>query len=331
MDINFTRLRYFSVVARLGSVRRASEALHIAQPALSRHIQILEEDIGVALLTRSSRGVVPTQAGALLVQGADTLTEHAAQVLANVRAEAITPRGVVRVGALPSVAARAMPDIISDCRARFPEVTFSLSQGYTPQLRDMLLADRLDLAILTDAGSHPDMLVEPLYRENMWLVTGGRKDWGAARSVPLSTLMDRPLVVSRFLRQELEKALPPGSLRIVVELDSAAPTLELVRGGRGDYYGPPSVLWPDLEAGSLAGVKVDGMQSLRMLARRHDRPSTMAITSVADAIRQFIGRKIRSKTSPLVAPGKARTMRRGAQVKPALATRPTGHERLRTR
>lgn len=57
------QLRYFTVVAKLGSISQAAQELHIAQPALTRQIQKLEEDVGVILLERTGRGVKPTDAG----------------------------------------------------------------------------------------------------------------------------------------------------------------------------------------------------------------------------------------------------------------------------
>jgi len=71
------QLRYFTVVAKLGSISQAAQELHIAQPALTRQIQKLEEDVGVILLERTGRGVKPTDAGTQFLIDAEKLLDDA--------------------------------------------------------------------------------------------------------------------------------------------------------------------------------------------------------------------------------------------------------------
>ncbi len=298
-DLNLTRLRYFTTIAELGNMHRASEALHIAQPALSRHVQTLEDGLGVALLTRNARGVVPTEAGQLLMRGADMLMQMAGQLQADIRSKASIPRGVVRIGTLPSTAQIVLPHVITSARLAFPEMTFSTSQGYTSQLQEMLLSDRLDLAVFTDPGDHPDLATEPLYQEDMWAVGRQGSLPGKAKTLNISDLAGLPLIVSRFLRSQLERHLSAGELQVVVELESTVPFHTLLAEGVGIYFGPASLFWDGICSGELEGRPIRRMRSLRVLARRRMRPQTAANLAISAQLHASVLLLAKRKNSPI--------------------------------
>ena len=95
MDIR--QLRYFLAIVEEGSLSRAAQALHVAQPALSIHIRNMEADLGTALLFRSPRGVVPTEAGQVLLRHARTVLAQIALAEEENRGGDRAPEGEVRV------------------------------------------------------------------------------------------------------------------------------------------------------------------------------------------------------------------------------------------
>ncbi len=286
MDMNLTRLRYFSTVARMGNFRRAAEILHVAQPALSRHVQLLEDDMGVQLLTRTSRGVSLTEAGQVLMEGSENLVRMSTDLKDEVRARTSVPRGTVRIGALPSIAQMLVPPVIALARARYPELRFGLTHGYTGDLREMLLADKLDLAILTEFTKHPDLVIEPLYQEDLWLVEqpGGKR---RKRSVKAAALAGLPLMLPHYLRIDLERLVPAEDLNVVVELEAAMPMVDLITSGVVAYFGPPLVMWDEINTGRLTGVPVQGFRLARALARRKSRPATTATLTFAQLLGEY--------------------------------------------
>src|ERR1700724_1011049 len=102
--MNQKQLDYFIRIAELGSFRRASEALRIAQPALTRQIQRLEQDLGVQLFFRGGRGTIRTNAGELLLERARFIQRQTEQAMADVRSEGSVPRGSVALGVPGSIA-----------------------------------------------------------------------------------------------------------------------------------------------------------------------------------------------------------------------------------
>lgn len=299
VDLNLTRLRYFATVARLGNFRRAAEILHVAQPALSRHVQLLEEDMGVQLFARTARGVTLTEAGKVLMEGSENLVRQSTVLRDEVRARTSVPRGTVRIGALPSIAQKLVPGAIAQVRQRYPEIRFTLTHGYTEDLRESLLADKLDVTLLTEFTRHPDLLAQTLYREDMWLVSlPGRR----RRLLKPAHLAGVPLMVPRFLRMELERHLPAAELNIVVELEASVPMVELVATGVVSYFGPPLAMWDEITAGRLAGVPVQGFSLTRALARHKNRPPTIATLVFAETLMHFATQGGFSKDLPFVHP-----------------------------
>jgi LysR family nitrogen assimilation transcriptional regulator len=300
VDLNLTRLRYFATVARLGNFRRAAEILHVAQPALSRHVQLLEEDMGVELFARTARGVTLTEAGKVLMEGSENLVRQSTVLRDEVRARTSVPRGTVRIGALPSIAQKLLPGAIAQVRARYPEIRFTLTHGYTEDLRERLLADKLDITLLTEFTRQQDLLAQTLYREDMWLVS--LPALRRRRLLKPADLAGVPLMVPQFLRMELERHLPAADLNIVVELEASVPMVELVETGVVSYFGPPLAMWDEITAGRLAGVPVQGFSLTRALARHKNRPPTTATLILADTLVHFATRGGFTNGLPFVHP-----------------------------
>jgi LysR family pca operon transcriptional activator len=174
MDANI-RLRYlrtFIEVARQGGVGRAAEALHLTQPAVTRTLRELEAAVGVALVEREGRGIRLTPAG-------QTFLRHAEAGLAAIRqgVDAINPAygaeaPMLRVGALPTVAARLMPLAIGRFRAAAGRRPLLVTTGDNRLLFDQLRRGQLDLVVgrLAAPEQMAGLSFEYLYSEQVRFV-----------------------------------------------------------------------------------------------------------------------------------------------------------------
>ncbi len=162
------QLRYFLQVAARGNFTRAAEDLRISQPALSRSIQKLEEELGQPVLERKTRAVSLTDAGLLL-------KERAQQVLAildDTKAE-ITDDGEsgrVRVGAIPTIAPFFLPEILRRFSAAFPKATVIVHENTTELLLKCCTQGEIDLAIIALPVPAKYLDVEELFEEELLLV-----------------------------------------------------------------------------------------------------------------------------------------------------------------
>ncbi len=141
-------IRYFVAVAEEGNVTRAAERLHMAQPPLSTAIRQLEEQLGVALLDRTSRQVRLTTAGEQLLEQGRELLSHADTVVGDVQAIEGSPSGLLRCGLSPAARFDLVPELLERWSAAAPGVMLHTSEDTTGALLRDVLQGRLDLAVV---------------------------------------------------------------------------------------------------------------------------------------------------------------------------------------
>jgi len=138
-------LRYFAAVAAHGSFNRAAQILHLTQPALSRQVKDLEEELGVPLLVRGKNAVTLTDAGERFYEEARDLLARADRAIQNVRGEARNE--ILRVGYAPSMTAGIMPRALERFQAAGPRVRVELADLSSREMHDLANGGRLDLVI----------------------------------------------------------------------------------------------------------------------------------------------------------------------------------------
>lgn len=167
-------IEVFLTVARLGSVSAAARALYITQPAVSRHLRALEEDLGCPLVTRSRgrRQVELTAQGRDFVQVAEKwrlLWQEAREVTAPNRTRAL------RVASVGSLAAYLLPAVFRDFVA--PGRTLTFHHYHSREAYDYVAQGLVDIALISDHMYHPQVETVPAFRSEMVLLTGPGADW----------------------------------------------------------------------------------------------------------------------------------------------------------
>ena len=144
-DMELRQLRYFVAVAEETNISRAAQKLFLTQPALSRQIKALEEEIGQCLLDRHAHSISLTFAGTALLREARELLKHADQVLERVRSSAKTVR--LRVGYAPSLASGLLSGAVEHFAQKHPHARVELFDLSTKEMLAGLENDSLDVAI----------------------------------------------------------------------------------------------------------------------------------------------------------------------------------------
>jgi LysR family hca operon transcriptional activator len=147
-------LRYFAAVAAHGSFNRASQILHLTQPALSRQVKDLEEEIGVPLLVRGTNSVTLTAIGESFYEDARDLLARADKAIQRARGERSTE--IVRVGYMPTSGHGIMAIALKKFQAARPRVRVELSELVPAELRKAAQEGRVDVAMLPEG--HTDLL-----------------------------------------------------------------------------------------------------------------------------------------------------------------------------
>lgn len=210
------RLRHFLAVYDLRSIGQAAEKLYVTQPALSKSIRQLEEDLGVQLFDRTPLGVVPTVFGETLAQHARIIRaemRHAETEIANLRGAV---KGHVTVGVGPSVAAYLMPLATQRVREEKPGISMTIVEGLSDTLIPALRRGEIDFAVGTwPRVTDGDLTAEVLVHDRVCVCAGPGHPLAGRGRVELGELLEYPWVLppeTQRWRQTLEETFLAAGL-----------------------------------------------------------------------------------------------------------------------
>ena len=190
------QLEAFAAVAAEGRFTEAAKRLGVSQPTLSRHLQSLEQELGVRLLTRTPRGAALTDPGQRFLRRAREALDALRAGTSELHELAQTPRGPVSIGALPTVGAYLLPPLIEAFLQQNPQVQMRLVEGPAGELEERVADGGLDFAVTTLPLARLDLIAQKLWSEPFMLaVPPGHRLARARRPVPLSAVVDEKLVV----------------------------------------------------------------------------------------------------------------------------------------
>lgn len=291
MDLK--QLEYFVRVAELGSFTRASHALGVVQPALSRQIRALEVELRQHLLLRNGRGAVPTEAGKVLLAHARGIlhqVQRAREELGRVRGALA---GRVAVGLPPSLARTLAVPLTRAFRRALPEATLTLAEGLSLAMMDQVHQGRLDLALVYNPPASQDHHIEPLFNETLTLVQPRPQGLHEDPVLPirLEDVARLPLIIPsrpNALRVQVETAMATLGLKptVVLEIDGVASILELVADSMGCAILPPHALSHAPQASRLQTrpiVEPELRTHVALVTSAH-RPSTRTQQAVIQLI-----------------------------------------------
>jgi DNA-binding transcriptional LysR family regulator len=229
-------LKCFLAVAQTGNMTQAAEAVHLSQPALSKSIQRLEEELGVELFERRPGGVHLTPFGTALRQRAKLIQLELNQARHEIDLMKAGEVGILRVGSGPLMTVLYVPDVINRMRRHQPKLRIRLVSAVLDTLVPQLLDGEVDLVcVALDFDDHPDIVKEYLLDLSHVLVARREHPLAAMEYVPPKRLAEFPWVTlsndyvqmarvsSYFSSHGLEQP------KVVVESNSLEGVLALLR------------------------------------------------------------------------------------------------------
>lgn len=163
-------LRYFQTVALCGSYSRGSELLHISQPAVSRAIRQLEDELGKSLFERHSHGVKLTDAGQILLARSQVLLREVEQTKAEVQSGVTSPSGNIAFAITPAAGGVLVPALVEHFSAQYPNVFINVVGGFSASIHEWLVRGYVDLACVHDPLPQRGFEITPLIGEEVFLV-----------------------------------------------------------------------------------------------------------------------------------------------------------------
>ncbi|WP_449434916.1 LysR family transcriptional regulator [Pseudomonas putida] len=282
MDV--VQLKTLIHVAELGSLSKASDRLHIAQPALSRQIRQLEKELGVYLFERHGRGMVITDAGSEVLIHATRIMDELEAIRSSVAGGKASFRGAVAIGTTPTIAEIITVPLVKRIREAHPDLSIRFSSAFSGYLVDWLQRGELELAISYDLQPLHTLRIEPVMMENLVLVGPPTAGLRMDNPVRFATLATEPLVLPsprHGLRKIMDQCAQDAGFDIVasIEADSFGAMIDLVRHGFGFTALPLASIYSHLQNGSLCAAPLVDPIPMRKLvmvspADRHVSPAT---------------------------------------------------------
>lgn len=286
------QLKTFLHVAELGSVSKAAQRLRIAQPALSRQLGQLEEELKVALFTRHGRGMVLTHAGETLRDRAASILKQLEETRLELASESEVLRGRVAFGMPPSVAEALAGRLIETFLTQYPEVSLRFVTASSGYLLDWLHGGEIDLAVLHAGEETTNIEVSPLLAEELFLITAAGDPAAARPAIGFAEVAQRRLLLSgphQGLRLLLEKEAQRQGLEldILLEADALPVVRRLVAQGTGATILPIEAVRQEVEAGRLIAIPLEPKLSRGLVvARSLGRPASDAVERFCVALRR---------------------------------------------
>lgn len=245
------QIYYFVAIAEAEHFGRAALRLHIAQPALSRQMKLLEAEMGVELFERLPRGVRLTAAGRVFLNETRGLHAQIARATEAAKAAAAGQHGALRLGFIEAAAWQGLvPDALRHFRNRFQGVELSLAAMPTAEQLAALRQGQLDAALVYNPLPADDLTIVPLVRHPVVLAVPTESPLARREAVSLIDLADHPLIgfqrraSPRFFDDVHSRFRSVGfTPRYIAELTSETDILALVSAGAGIALANSAQMW----------------------------------------------------------------------------------------
>ncbi|SFV14943.1 LysR family transcriptional regulator, nitrogen assimilation regulatory protein [Methylobacterium sp. 174MFSha1.1] len=292
------QIRFFVAAVDWGSLSRAAAHLNVAQPALSQQIAQLEATLRSELFVRTARGVRPTEAGQRFYRHARTILRQVDGAVADLTGPGPVI-GRVAIGLPTSVSTILAHPLLSTILRDYPGIRPELFESLSGYLHELIAQSRLELAILYRDRSAPGLTVQPILREELFLVTKA----GAATpaTITMREVARLPLVMpspTHTLRTMVEAAFAREglSLTVIADVDSLPTMRRIAASGLAAAILPISGLSGLDEAQRPAMIRIVEPTITRPLGLCHaaDQPLTGPAALVADLMVAEVRRLVES-------------------------------------
>ncbi|HJP64620.1 MAG TPA: LysR substrate-binding domain-containing protein [Mucilaginibacter sp.] len=265
------RLRVFYTVAQRLSFTKAAGELFITQPAVTKHIKELEQQLNAQLFKRNGNNITLTPAGKILLQYAEkifhTYTELETELAQLNNMEA----GTLHIGGSTTVAQTILPRLLALFKKTYPAVSFTFTQANTDQVTQQVLSEKIDIAIVEGAAHYPQITYSPFAKDEIVLVTRAGNQLSKKAEISPKQLPGIPLVLREAGSGTLDVIfnaltgvqINPKDLNIEIQLESSIAIKEyLLYSETATFLSIQSVV-SELKYNELTIIDIKGLDIFR--------------------------------------------------------------------
>jgi DNA-binding transcriptional LysR family regulator len=304
--IDLKRLRYFVAVCKHGGFSHAAGVIGVAQPALTRQVQLLERQVGLKLITRNGRGVQPTEEGRFLFARSIEHLDRLDDLLLELRQRSSKISGQAVVGICPTISGLFLEDLKSHIAENCPKLSMAVVEAYSGDLKNLVNSDRLDIALTykpngAAGGRHID-----LFSERLVLVSGFRaheqqrnyllSEFESLRLVLPSKIHELRLIIDAVAKRR------GVLLRPELELDSLEAVKTFLKSPL-PYFSvlPASSVHTEVECKLLSQYVIDDADMLRTISiAAPAKPRNQAMTTYLQRVIEERARAIQTRLTTIL-------------------------------
>ncbi len=291
--MNLKQLSYFLAIASTGSFTKAAAQIPLAQSALSRHMRMLEEELGTTLLIRTGRGVELTEQGEFLLNRARSLLEQSEDTKLNLQSWNDDPSGLVRLGMTPTCTLTLASPVLRLLKSRYENVSLQVTEGLSASLSEWMGDGRLDMAIVFTEPKGRSDSCERIACDELCLIVPAGSDCPDPAEVsdmaalPMIAPFRRTGIRNRMADAFKQQGLPFSP---AFEIDGLPAIKDLVRNGAGAAIVARSAIARELENGEVEvrSIHADNMVFNVYLLISKSAAHSRAAQGVAEIIRETV-------------------------------------------
>lgn len=269
MDIR--ALEVFCKIVELKSFSRAAEAVYLTQPTVSGHIKVLEEFVGVKLLDRLGREVLPTKVGELLYGYAKQILALRNQAIQALEEYKGSLKGHLVIGGSNIPGEYFLPTLLATFKARYPEISITLRIADSREIVRGVLEGTVELGAVGAKFDDGQLIYLKLLEDELVLALPPGHAWASKPVVALKELVEQPMIlreVGSGSRKVFEDALhaaglDSSALTVVAELGSTEAIRQALKSGAGVSVISLRAIQDDLDRGTLRTVPLEGIRLTR--------------------------------------------------------------------
>lgn len=283
MALDPRQLRAFLAIVRCGSLGLAAESLHITQPALSRIVRRLEDQLGVQLFERRTTGMELTAFGQALLPHATVLSEEAAVAIEQINSLRGLGHGTLRVGAVGSIAVTVLPAVLERMLGQWPKLHVQITEAVEDVLETALTHNTIDVAISGTMPESEDIMqvAEARFTDTYSVISAANHPLQKRRGLTIRDVLNVPWVMPsteaepRRQFNALMASLGVVPPRVVVETRSPGVIKAMI--AQTDYLGwlPQPLFATERQAGLIRPLPLKEMASQRRFFVYRRRRSVM--------------------------------------------------------
>lgn len=260
--MQFSALRYFTETLRLGSIRRASEVLHVTPSAISRQIALLEQNFGAPLFERHALGMRLTAAGEVFARQARSTLRDFDRLRSDLDDLQNLRRGVVRISSMEGAVSGLLYGAVREFSREYPGITYEIVVGGSEVQLGAVAREECDLALAYNPPPHKDVVLDHEMTDPVCVILHPRHPLAGKRTLRLEELAGERIAMldpTFTTRSLLDAAAATEGLTIpaTLAINHIGHAINFARQRMGVSFAPRHIVQDDVDSGSLKAIPID--------------------------------------------------------------------------